>query len=69
MLVTVLLGSSSYDADSRPKGSEDSTEEWLLGDDVRGRGVRVASGRTTRSITAEELVRAIMSAEKVIQFP
>lgn len=65
-VVTVLLGSSSYDTESPAEGTG---EEWLLEDDARGRGIRRPSGRPGRTITPEELVVAIMAAEKVIQFP
>jgi hypothetical protein len=68
-LVTVLLGSSSYDAEVPTTGADDPGEEWLLEDDARGRGIRRPTGRPGRTVTSEELVAAIMSAEKVIQFP
>jgi sulfur transfer complex TusBCD TusB component (DsrH family) len=68
-LVTVLLGSSSYEADSGTAGPQGLGEQWLLEEDARGRGIRNAASGTVRSVTAEELVEAIMSAEKVIQFP
>lgn len=68
-LVTVLLGTSSYDAESLTPGAEEPGEEWLLEDDARGRGVRPPAGRPGRTVTAEELVAAIMAAERVVQFP
>ena len=68
-LVTVLLGSSSYDAEAPAAGAEDPGEEWLLEEDARGRGIHRPSGRTWRTVTPEELVTAVMAAEKVIPFP
>jgi hypothetical protein len=67
--VTVLLGSSSYDAELPTPRTDDLGDGWLLEDDARGRGVRRPAGRSGRTVTADELVAAIMAAEKVIQFP
>jgi len=67
--VTVLLGSSCYDVDIPMSGTEDRGEEWLLEEEARGRGIERLVGRRWRTVTPEELVAAIMSAERVIQFP
>jgi hypothetical protein len=67
--VTVLLGSSTYDADAPVSGPDGPGEEWILEDDARGRAIRRPNRRPGRTVTAEELVQAIMTAEKVIQFP
>jgi hypothetical protein len=67
--VTVLLGTSSYDAAPPTPGTDDPGEEWLLEDDARGRGIRRPTGRPGRTLTVEELMEAVMSAERVIQFP
>jgi len=68
-LVTVLLGTSSYDADSPDTGPDGAGEEWILEDDARGRGIRRPTGSTRRIVPPDKLVAAIMSAERVIQFP
>jgi hypothetical protein len=67
--VTVLLGTSSYDGESSPAGSNDREEEWLLDDDARGRGIHSPVGAALRIVTADELAVAVMTAERVIQFP
>ena len=67
--VTVLLGSSSYDAESVPPSPDPPQELWILEDDALGRGIRRSGTASVRSVTPAELVEAIMTAEKVIQFP
>jgi hypothetical protein len=68
-LVTVLLGTSSYDAERPTGGTDGRGDEWLLEEDAQGRGIQGRLGRSGRAVTPEELVAAIMAAEKVIQFP
>jgi hypothetical protein len=68
-LITVLLGTSSYDAELPTSAAEDTGEVWMLEDDARGRGIQRPIGRSGRIVSPEELVAAIMAAEKVIQFP
>lgn len=67
---TVLLGSASYDAEG-PAGAEGPPGElWLLEEDARGRGIRAdRSVSPVRTVSASELVRALMSAKRVVQFP
>jgi hypothetical protein len=66
---TVFLGTSSYDAESPEAGIHESGEQWLLEEDARGRGLRSPPGRPRRTLTPDELVAEIMTAEKVVQFP
>jgi hypothetical protein len=68
-LVTVLLGTSSYDAEAPVAQPDGQGEVWLLDEDDRGRGVRPTTGRLQRRVTPDELVTAIMTAERVVQFP
>ena len=68
-LVTVLLGTASYDAESSDPAVARSGEEWVLEDDANGRGIRRSTGRPGRTVSYDELVEAIMTAERVIQLP
>ena len=67
--VTVLLGSSSYDAESAGPSPDPPQERWILEDDALGRGIRRSGGPPVRTVTPKQLVEAIMTAEKVVQFP
>ncbi len=67
--VTVLLGTSSYDSEPSTAPTADTGEVWLLEDDALGRGIRRPKDRSPRTVTADELVAALMTAERVIQFP
>jgi hypothetical protein len=64
-MVTVLLGTSSYDAERGPAATG---EVWLLEEDARGRGIRGVDRPSVRVVTVEELATALMEAEKVTQF-
>lgn len=68
-LVTVLLGSAAYGAErsSQAAGSVPQVV-WVLEDDYAGRGIRPGAEGAVRPVSSDELVQAIMSAEKVIPF-
>ncbi len=68
--VTVLIGTASYDADG-PTGTDSPPGElWLLEDAARGRGIRPGpAGRPVRTVSASELVGALMRAKRVVKFP
>lgn len=68
-VVTVLLGTSSYEAESPTTEPSARGEQWILGDDARGRGIRPTARAGGRIVDPDQLVAAIMTAERVIQFP
>lgn len=64
---TVLLGTASYEAERAPEDLPAGTgAAWLLEEDVAGRGVRSRSTPPVRRITFDELVEALMAAERVL---
>lgn len=66
-LVTVLLGTATYDAERAPApGGPVSGTVWVLTEDHDGRGLR--SEGNVRRVSPDELVEGIMSAQKVISF-
>lgn len=68
-LVTVLAGSAAYDAERSPdSGGSGAGPVWLLEEDHYGRGIRTPPGGGPRRVTPDQLLEAIMSAEKVISF-
>ncbi len=67
---TVLLGTASYDAEEPARAGDPPGEVWLLEDDARGRGIRAGpAGVPVRTVSTSELVHALMSAKRVVQFP
>lgn len=68
--VTVLLGSAAAEAELAPAGGDRARSAlWVLEDDARGRGLRLAPDGPVRVVSREEFVASLMSAEKVVQLP
>ncbi len=66
-LVPVLLGTATYEAEPAGEAATPSAPAaWVLEDDVKGRGLRPPEDRPFRSLSYDELVEAVMSAERVI---
>ena len=67
VLETVLLGTAAYEADRAGAGGASPTPAaWVLEDDAKGRGLRSPGDRPFRSLSYDELVDAVMTAERVI---
>ncbi len=65
-LVSVYLGSGSYEAE-RPGGSTAPRgPRWVLAEDAAGRGLAVPPDDAVRVLTPEELMVEIMAAERVV---
>lgn len=68
-LVTVLIGTAAYDAERAPAPvGPGPGVVWVLEEDHDGRGIRPPSEGALRSVSSDELVEALLSAEKVISF-
>ena len=68
-LGTVLTGTASYEAErSDGANSRPSRPVFLLDEETRGRGLRPSPEGGVRPTSIDELVEALMAAERVIPF-
>jgi hypothetical protein len=69
-VVVALIGSAAYSVEREeapPPGSH--VHYWVLEDDARGRGLRLAPSGGVRIVSTDEFVEGLMASERVVQFP